>query len=173
MTQKRRERPIQKLSTRYGSLTVGGRLTLLLTGSLTVATAIFLCMMGPLAKPDFWQPVQLVDLVANLIMFSTASLVVLSPIGYSWHFFLSSVDAAVSLTIRQLNYPLLPYLANLITHLQAAFTRHLPAQRLLSACVTSQTRAIQAQLHEQLPQLRTKSKAPMLLFQQASLLSAP
>lgn len=173
MFAKHRERPIQKLTIRYGSSVVGRQLTLLLTGCLTLATLIFLCLMGPLAEPDFWHPVQVVDHLANLIVFAGASLIALAPLGYCWHILLASVDAAVSLMSQHAGHSLLPRLAAVFVDLGRAFARCLLERTLLPASIESLVRALLAAIRNRLSQQRPKSKAPIFLFQQAPLFFAP
>ena len=173
MFTKHRERPIQKLTTRYGSDAVGRQLTLLLTGCLTLATLIFLCLMGPLAEPDFWHPMQIVNLMANLIMFAAFSLIVLAPVGYCWHLLLAGVDAAVSLMTQHAGQLLLPRLAAVFVEQGQAIARCLLERILLPASIKSLVRTLQAATRNRLSQQRPKSKAPIFLFQQAPLLFAP
>ena len=154
-------------------LAVGRQLTLLLTGCLTLATLIFVCLMGPLAEPDFWHPVQIVNLMANLIMFAAVNLIILAPLGYGWHLLLAGVDAAVSHMTQHAGHSLLPRLAAVFVELGQAFARCLLERTLLPASIESLVRALQAAIRNRLSQQRPKSKAPIFLFQQAPLFLAP
>ena len=160
------------LTTTYQSSFFGRKVTCLLAIVLTLATAIFVSLMGSVVEPDFWQPVQLVNLAANLILFSFVSYVVTAPLGYSWHFFLSSVDAAVFLYAYQVSNKYVPWLISQIKERRSLILQKL-FQIESSVCTKSLAQAVQNSLTRRQPQQRSKNKAPILLFQQASLLLAP
>ncbi len=157
----------------YQSSTFGRRTTRLLAIGITIATAIFVSLMGSLVEPDFWQPVQLVDLVANLILFFFISYVAVTPLGYIWHFFLSSVDAAVSLSASQITNRYVPWLIDRIGELRLVVFRRSYQAKALSERAKSLAQVVQTILSRRQPQQRSKSKAPIFLFQQATLLSSP
>lgn len=161
------------LTKTYHSSSFGQKITRLLTIAFTVATAIFVSLMGSLVEPDFWQPVQLVDLVSNLILFSFISYVGLTPLGYSWHFFLSSVDAAVFLSAYQITNRHVPWLISRTRELRLFIFQKTAQAKSLSARAKSLAQATLQTISRRNPQQRSKSKAPILLFQQAALLLAP
>ncbi len=155
----------------YQSSPFGRKATLLLATTFTVAAAVFVCLMGPLTEPDFWQPAPLVDHAANLIMLFFVSYAALLPLGYSWHFFLSSVDAAVALSAHQITHQHLPWLICRMRELRSSiFQRAIQAEPTRAK---RQAQAVQTLNFRRQPQQRSKSKAPILLFQQAALLLAP
>lgn len=161
------------LTKAYQSSPFGRRATLLLALTFTLASAIFVSLVGPLAEPDFWQPVPLVDHIANLMFLFFVSYAALLPLGYSWHFFLSSVDAAVALSAHQITHQHLPWLISRMKELRASVFRRAVQTEFLSARAKRQTEAVQALNRRRRLQQRSKSKAPILLFQQAPLLLAP
>lgn len=168
---KQTKRTSSSLTKTYQSSPLGRKATLLLATAFTLATAIFISLMGPLAEPDFWQPASLVDHAANLIMLFFVSYGALMPLGYSWHFFLSSVDAAVALSAHQITHQHLPWLTRCMRELRSSiFQRAIQAE---PARAKRQAQAVQTLNHRRQPQQRSKSKAPILLFQQAALLLAP
>jgi hypothetical protein len=168
-----REQPIQKLATRDGSFTAGRQATLFLAGTLTLATLFVVLVMGSLTEPDFWRLVRLVDVAAELIMFVTVSLLILAPIGFSRHLVLASVDAVVALMAQNDGQSLLPRLAAVFAALDLAIERGRPGRTSLAAVIRSVLQALLSSMHQRLSPQRPKSKAPILLFQQAPLLIAP
>ncbi len=157
----------------YQSSPFGRKATLLLAISFTLAAAIFVSLVGPLTEPDFWQPVPLVDHIANLILLFFVSYGALLPLGYSWHFFLSSVDAAVALSAHQITHQHLPWLISRMKELRSSIFQRAVQAESLSTSVKRQAEAVQALNRRRWLQQRSKSKAPILLFQQAPLLLAP
>lgn len=168
---KRKQQP-QKLTNRFGSLYLGKHITIALLISVTLSTGIFIFTMGPIAEPDFWHPVQVVDHIAELIMFSAVSLVFVAQLGYCWHLFLAAVDAAVQL-MEQFGQSYVGWQTAAFTELHLAYVRSLPVRSRSAAEIRSLVHALQTTIHRQLCRQRPKSKAPILLFQQAPLLVAP
>lgn len=168
---KRKQRP-QKLTSRFGSLYLGKHITIALLIGVTLSTGIFIFTMGPIAEPDFWHPVQVVDHIAELIMFSAVSLVFVAQLGYGWHLFLSAVDAAVHLMQQAGNF-LLIILTAVFIELRLAIVRNLPGKRIPEAALKNHVHAILTAIQQRLIAQRPKTKAPLLLFQQAPLLVAP
>jgi hypothetical protein len=163
------------LTTKYASLSWGKKATLFLAGILTLAALIFVTLVGSLTQPDFWQPVSLVNFAANLIVFFFASLVGLIPLGYGWHIFLSSVEAAVFLNGQPVKRQPIPvsWQFSVCITLHRLFSRGPWCLVAQLAWIGSLLLSILREINKRQPQQRPKSKAPFLLFQQAPLLSAP
>jgi hypothetical protein len=104
-------------------------------------------------------------------MFSAVSLIFLTQIGYSLHLFFASVDAAVHLMMEQVNQSLNAWLTSDFIVVSIAINRYLPS--IPAFALKSQIRTFLAILCQRLTSQRPKSKAPILLFQQAPLLVAP
>lgn len=170
---KQTTRTSSSLTKAYQSSPFGRKATLLLAISFTLAAAIFISLVGPLAEPDFWQPVPLVDHIANLMFLFFVSYATLLPLGYSWHFFLSSVDAAVALSAHQITHQHLPWLISRMKELRSSIFQRAVQAESLSARAKRQAHAVQTLNLRRRLQQRSKSKAPILLFQQAPLLLAP
>jgi hypothetical protein len=105
------------------------------------------------------------------MIFAALSLPFLACIGYSLHFFFASVDAAVHLMMEQANQSLNAWLTSGFIVVPIAIDHYLPS--IPAVALKSQIRAFLAIVCQRLTSQRPKSKAPILLFQQAPLLVAP
>jgi hypothetical protein len=166
-------RTSSSLTVAYQSSSFGRKVTLLLSLAFTFAAAVFVALMGSLMEPDFWQPVSLANFAVKLILFYFISYVAMTPLGYIWHFFLSSVDAAVALSAYQITNKHVLGLVSSLKALRLPLPWELLPTDSRSARAKSLAQAVQNILSRRRPQQRSKSKAPILLFQQASLFLAP
>ena len=157
------------LTERYRSTTIGRRSVLLMTAIVGAATLIFLFLVGPVAEPDFWQIEKLVSVGANYILFTCLVAAALSPIGYSWHIFLSGVEAAIRLS--RVTMTALPPPQAYFSWLPTNFSPNNPSLSL--ARVNHQTLAIANNFCKRHPRLRSTNKAPFGLFMQAVSFFAP
>jgi hypothetical protein len=87
------------------------------------------------------------------------------------HFFLASIDAAVHLMMEQVSQSANTWLTSDFIVVDIAINRHLPG--VSAVALKSQIHAFLAILCQRLTSQRPKSKAPILLFQQAPRLVAP
>ncbi|MAU01407.1 MAG: hypothetical protein CL608_30065 [Anaerolineaceae bacterium] len=167
-TRQQSNKPIS-LTKKYGSTAIGRRFWLITAITLAAATAIFLCLVGPVAEPDFWAAKNLVNLGANLILFTLVVSTTISPIGYIWHIFLSSVEAAVAVTEESVAPQLPPQLFS--PWLSAIFSPH--SLLGLMASVKNTAQSVEQTVCKRQPLLRSANKAPFGLFLQAVPLLAP
>lgn len=167
-TRQQSTKPIS-LTKKYRSTAIGRRFWLISAITLAVGTAIFLCLVGPVAEPDFWAAKNLVNLGANLTLFTLVISTTISPIGYFWHIFLSSVEAAVAVTKESVASQLPPQLFS--PWLSAIFSPH--SLLGLTASVKHKAQSAEQTVCKRQPRLRSANKAPFGLFLQAVPLLAP